>query len=407
MGDSTESVSSTRDDHRHAGSIHRERSGGAGRHFSRRVALELQRHSSRHLPAQGRTPRSLCPYRGGLAVDPTVRRRHWASRCALHGVTWIDDSAPIELIAKHGRRRPGVVIREERIGEDEVVHAGNLPVASPARTALDLGRHFERDSAVAHIDALAAVSGLAGDAVRFLEDRYESARGIRAARTATGLMDGGASSQQQSHLRLRLIDAGLPRPRTNIVVGDDLWEAVIAMGWDEPKVGVDCFYPEDTDRYRAVQQIATEEYFSDADGCISASRQTTLQSPLSGVYVPHCLSAACANRAYSTEASEVDSAGTRRSPAWAAGRCFRASRATRRARMRACRLVIVRFFAASRSSCCQLSPSRSPSESWVAITTHPRRSGTVRAVKFVVAMSSSVAIVFVWRWHVCGAAENQ
>ena len=83
----------------------------------------------------------------------------------------------------------------------------------------------------------------------------------------------------------------------------------------------------------------------------------------------------------------------------ALGRCLRASRATRRARMRACRLVIARFFAASRSSCCQLSPSRSPSESWVAITTHPRSSGTVRAVKFVVAMSSSVAIVLVWRWH--------
>lgn len=181
---------------------------------------------------------------------------------ALHGVTWIDDSAPVELIAKHGRRRPGIVIREERIGEDEIVRAGNLPVASPARTALDLGRHFERDSAVAHIDALAAVSGLTGDAIRLLEDRYQRARGIRAARIATGLMDGGASSRQQSHLRLRLIDAGLPRPRTNIVVGDDLWEALIAMGWDGPKVGVDCFDPEeDTDRYRAVQQIATEELF--------------------------------------------------------------------------------------------------------------------------------------------------
>lgn len=72
-------------------------------------------------------------------------------------------------------------------------------------------------------------------------------------------MDGGATSQQQSQLRLQLIDAGLPRPRTSIVVGDDLWEAVIAMGWDGPKVGVDCVYAEDTDRYRAVQQIATEE----------------------------------------------------------------------------------------------------------------------------------------------------
>jgi hypothetical protein len=180
---------------------------------------------------------------------------------ALHGVAWIDDTAPVELIAMHGRCRPGVVIREERIGEDEVVHVGNLPVASPARTALDLGRHFERDFAVAHIDALAAVTGLTDDEIRFIEDRYQGARGIRAARIAIALMDGGASSQQQSHLRLRLIDAGLPRPRTKIVVGDDLWSAVIAMGWDGPKVGVDCFHPEGTDRYRAVQQIATEELF--------------------------------------------------------------------------------------------------------------------------------------------------
>ena len=180
---------------------------------------------------------------------------------ALHGVTWVDDTAPVELIAKHGRSRPGVVIREERIAEDEVRYVGDLPVASPARTALDLGRHLERDSAVAHIDAIAAVTALTRDEIRFLERRYQRARGIRAARIATGLMDGGARSQEQSQLRLQLIDAGLPRPRTSIVVRDDLWGAVIAMGWDGPKVGVDCFYAEDTDRYRAVQQIATEELF--------------------------------------------------------------------------------------------------------------------------------------------------
>jgi hypothetical protein len=75
-------------------------------------------------------------------------------------------------------------------------------------------------------------------------------------------MDAGSSGSQESQLRLRLIDAGMPRPRTNIVVGDDLWEATIAMGWDGPKVGVDCFDAECTDRHRAIQQIATEELFA-------------------------------------------------------------------------------------------------------------------------------------------------
>jgi hypothetical protein len=34
---------------------------------------------------------------------------------ALHGVQWIEDTVPIELIARHGRRQPGVVVRDEQI----------------------------------------------------------------------------------------------------------------------------------------------------------------------------------------------------------------------------------------------------------------------------------------------------
>lgn len=180
---------------------------------------------------------------------------------ALHGVTWIGDSTPVELIAKHGRRRPGVVVRDQRIGDDEVVHVANLPVTSPARTALELGRHLELDAAVAHLDALAAVTGLTVDEIKLLERRYPRAPGIRAARTATRLMDGGARSPQESALRLQLIDAGLPRPRTNLIVGDDLWATKVAMGWDRLKVGVDYDEDQDTNRYRAVQRNATEELF--------------------------------------------------------------------------------------------------------------------------------------------------
>jgi very-short-patch-repair endonuclease len=40
-------------------------------------------------------------------------------------------------------------------------------------------------------------------------------------------------------LRLLLIDAGLPRPRTQIQVTDGINRAFIDMGYDEPKVGLD------------------------------------------------------------------------------------------------------------------------------------------------------------------------
>jgi hypothetical protein len=88
----------------------------------------------------------------------TGRRGVIAGRAAaaLHGARWVDDTTPIEVITEHTRPRPGVIVHEERIAPEDVVHVGGLPVTSLARTALDLGRHLPRDAAVAHLDSLAA-----------------------------------------------------------------------------------------------------------------------------------------------------------------------------------------------------------------------------------------------------------
>jgi hypothetical protein len=52
-------------------------------------------------------------------------------------------------------------------------------------------------------------------------------------------MDAGSQSREESWLRLDLIDAGFPRPRTQICVRDGSKVAFIDMGWDEPKIGLD------------------------------------------------------------------------------------------------------------------------------------------------------------------------
>lgn len=176
---------------------------------------------------------------------------------ALHGVDWINDTVPIELIARHGRQRPGVVIHEERIGDDEIVRLGNLRVTTPARTALDLAKRLTRVEALEHLDALAAKTGVTAADVGLLEDRYRAARGIQAARGVVGLMDGGSSSRHQTRLRLQMLDAGPPRPRTGIVLQDDLWEAVLAIGWDGPKVAVE--HDDDLNMLNPVQRIARDE----------------------------------------------------------------------------------------------------------------------------------------------------
>lgn len=66
------------------------------------------------------------------------------------------------------------------------------------------------------------------------------------------LMDGGAESPRETWLRLVLIDAGLPAPRTQIRVSDRVHEAFIDMGYDEPMVGLDYegrHHSDDRDQY--------------------------------------------------------------------------------------------------------------------------------------------------------------
>ncbi len=71
--------------------------------------------------------------------------------------------------------------------------------------------------------------------------RYPGRRGIRGARKALTLVDGGAQSPKETWLRLLLIEAGLPAPQTQIKVVDEDG-AVIAyldMGWPELMVAVE------------------------------------------------------------------------------------------------------------------------------------------------------------------------
>lgn len=165
-----------------------------------------------------------------------------------------DNAAPVEVIATHRRTPQGVVVREQRIDDDEIRRKGELPITSPARTALDLGRLLSREDAVVRLDRLAAATGVARQQVAPLLDRYRGTRGIEQAREMVNLMDAGSRSPRVSLLRLRLMDAGLPRPETSISVGDDYDSTVVALGWPGPRVGVDFLNPS-PDRTAVRQQI--------------------------------------------------------------------------------------------------------------------------------------------------------
>ena len=81
------------------------------------------------------------------------------------------------------------------------------------------------------------------------------------------LVDGGAESPQETRTRLALIDAGLPRPQTQIGVFDDYGDFVgrIDMGYEDLRIGIEYDGPQhwtdreqrdrDIDRYTALHDL--------------------------------------------------------------------------------------------------------------------------------------------------------
>jgi Protein of unknown function (DUF559) len=163
------------------------------------------------------------------------------SASALHGAKWVDGAGPLEIIHANRNPLPGIRVRGDGIGEDEVTVIQGIPVTTSSRTALDLGCWYPRSEAVAAIDALARATDLKMPDVDLLAQRYPGRRGIRQARIAFGLVDAGAQSPKETWLRLLLIQAGLPRPQTQIPVRDEFGEAIayLDMGWEDVKVAVE------------------------------------------------------------------------------------------------------------------------------------------------------------------------
>lgn len=160
---------------------------------------------------------------------------------AIHGAAWVDDDAVVELQFNCTRPPRGIVARNETLFEDEITYLGDLPVTTPARTAFDLGRFQRRWQALARMDALMRANPFSIEDVKLIAKRRPGARGIRQLRELLPLVDPGAMSPQESRLRLLFIDAGFPKPTTQIPVFDENGELVriLDMGWKKFMVGAE------------------------------------------------------------------------------------------------------------------------------------------------------------------------
>jgi very-short-patch-repair endonuclease len=158
---------------------------------------------------------------------------------ALHGAKWIDDDVTIELIHPNTRPPRGVLTRRDALLDGEVTAVAGMAVTTPERTAFDIGRREPHRVAVARLDALTRATSLKRDGVMSVADRHPGVRGLRQLEATLELVDAGAQSPRETYLRLLLIQAGLPRPQTQIPVISDEETYYLDMGWEDVMVAVE------------------------------------------------------------------------------------------------------------------------------------------------------------------------
>ena len=164
-----------------------------------------------------------------------------AAAAALHGAKWIPDGVPVELNHTNTRPPHGVLTRRDALADGETQVINGRTVTTPERTAFDIGRRGAVRSAVVRLDALARATGFKVDDVLRVAKSHPHSPGLRRLEAALELVDPGAESPRESYLRLLLIDAGLPRPQTQIpVLGiDGMPVAYLDLGWEECRVAVE------------------------------------------------------------------------------------------------------------------------------------------------------------------------
>jgi len=233
--------------------------------FTRRdlPALGLTRHELDALLLSGAV---VQPVRGAyldarLADDATARAgavglvlpvgAALAHRTAawLHG---IDPRGPGELqtpldveclvpLGDSVPRRAGLVARQSALPASDVVTLSGVPVTTPERTALDLARYAKRFMALALLDAFAGAKLVTTEALAARLEELKGQRGVAQARTLTEWTDPAAESFGESWLRLRILDAGFPRPELQIWMRDETGLGIyrLDLGWPHLKVAVE------------------------------------------------------------------------------------------------------------------------------------------------------------------------
>ena len=200
----------------------------------------LDAHVAHDLPRRAASVRLRLP--PGAALSRTTAA--WLLGAEVRPLSCRDGVMPVECTVPSGTEplsRPGVRSYVAPLAADDVVLVAGLPCTSPTRTAVDLLRWLPPHEGLAMVDDMAARGIVAPADVVAGAEHFAGAPRIRQARYLAGIIEPLTQSPGESWTRLRLADAGFPRPEAQIAVPDAgiPWHYLLDLGWRRWRLAVE------------------------------------------------------------------------------------------------------------------------------------------------------------------------
>ncbi len=122
----------------------------------------------------------------------------------------------------------------QTLRKSDVISHHGLRVTSPLATAIHLLRHLDRPFALSAVDAMLRAGLVERDALLTAVKGFRHHPGIVQARELASYTEPLAESPGESWLRLRVLDAGFPRPEAQVVVKGNGRTYRLDLGFTEP-----------------------------------------------------------------------------------------------------------------------------------------------------------------------------
>lgn len=159
------------------------------------------------------------------------------------------------LVVPHGSTRvthPDTRCRQAIIKPEDVVDLDGVLVTTPLRTTSDLLRRLYRPYALAAADGMAHAGLIGVGEIEEFIARLKGYPGIVQARTLASWIEPLAASPGESWQRLRIIDAGFPIPRAQVLIVDNHGrERWVDLAYEQFKIAMEYdgreFHTDDVD----------------------------------------------------------------------------------------------------------------------------------------------------------------